>query len=89
MEPLHHGGNPIAGKIRRGFAGCVRDAGLPDEITPHWMRHTCATWLMEQGAEMWEAAAYTGMTTAVLEKHYGHHRPDYQAGAIRALGGKR
>lgn len=86
---LHHGGYPLAGKIRRGFAACVADAGLSDEITPHWMRHTCATWLMERGAEMWEAAAYTGMTTAVLEKHYGHHRPDHQAGAIRALGGKR
>jgi integrase len=86
---LHHGGNPLAGKIRRGFAACVRDAGLPEEITPHWMRHTCATWLMEQGAEMWEAAAYTGMTTAVLERHYGHHRPDHHAGAIRALGGMR
>lgn len=89
LTVLHHGGHPLAGKIRRGFAGCVRDAGLPAEITPHWMRHTCATWLMEQGAEMWEAAAYTGMTTAVLEKHYGHHRPDHQAGAIRALGAKR
>jgi integrase len=86
---LHHGGQPIASKIRRGFAACVADAGLPEEVTPHWMRHTCATWLMERGAEMWEAAAYTGMTTAVLEKHYGHHRPDHQAGAIRALGGKR
>lgn len=86
---LHHGGKPLAGKIRRGFAACVRDAGLPDDITPHWMRHTCATWLMEAGAEPWEAAGYTGMTTAVLEKHYGHHRPDHQAGAIRALGGKR
>lgn len=89
MSVLHHGGQPIAGKIRRGFEACVRDAGLPGELTPHWMRHTCATWLMERGAEMWEAAAYTGMTTAVLEKHYGHHRPDHQAGAIRALGAKR
>jgi integrase len=89
LTVLHHGGAPIAGKIRRGFAGCVRDAGLPAEITPHWMRHTCATWLMEQGAELWEAAGYTGMTMKVLEDHYGHHRPDHQAGAIRALGSKR
>lgn len=89
VSVLHHGGFPITGKIRRGFAACVADAGLPDEITPHWMRHTCATWLMEAGAEPWEAAGYTAMTTQVLEKHYGHHRPDHQAGAIRASGGKR
>ncbi|MCX7584870.1 tyrosine-type recombinase/integrase [Phenylobacterium sp. 58.2.17] len=86
---LHHGGFAISGKIRRGFASCVRDAGLSAEITPHWMRHTCATWLMEAGAELWQAAGYTGMTTAVLEKHYGHHRPDHQAGAIEALKAKR
>lgn len=84
---IHHGGDPV-GSVKKGFAACVRDAGLSDEITPHWLRHTCATWLMEQGAEMWEAAAFTGMTTAVLEKHYGHHRPDHQAGALKALGGR-
>jgi integrase len=86
---LHHGGQPIAGKIRTGFAGCVRDAGLPEEVTPHWMRHTAATWLMEGGAEMWEAAAFLGMSTTTLEKHYGHHRHDYQGAASRAAGGKR
>lgn len=86
---LHHGGAPIAGKIRRGFAACVADAGLPPEITPHWMRHTCATWLMERDVKPWEAAAFTGMTTATLEKCYGHHRPSHQNSARKALGGQR
>lgn len=85
---IHFGGDPVQ-KVRRGFAGCVADAGLADEITPHFLRHTCATWLMENGAEIWEAAAYTGMTPKVLTDHYGHHRPGHQAGAIRAIGGKR
>lgn len=82
---LHHGAEPIAGRIRRGFAACVRDAGLPAEITPHWMRHTCATWLMEAGVEIWDAAAYTGMTSKTLENCYGHHRPNHQEKARRAL----
>lgn len=86
---LHHGGEPIAGKIRTGFENCVRDAGLPPEVTPHYMRHTAATWLMENGVEAWEAAAYLGMTPQTLIEHYGHHRPDHQAGAVRAIGGKR
>jgi integrase len=81
---LHHGGRKLT-KIRTGFEGIVRDAGLAGEITPHWMRHTCATWLMEAGVDMWEAAAYTGMTVAVLEKHYAHHRPDYQSAAHQAF----
>ncbi|WP_426032866.1 tyrosine-type recombinase/integrase [Caulobacter sp. DWP3-1-3b2] len=86
---LHHGGRPLAGRIRKGFANIVHDAGLDGEITPHWMRHTCATWLMERGVKVWDAAAYTGMSTATLEKHYGHHRPDHQAKAREALGGAR
>ncbi len=82
---LHHGGRPLAHKIRTGFEGCVRDAGLASEITPHWMRHTAATWLMEGGADMWAAAGYLGMSVTTLEKHYGHHRPDYQDQAVRAI----
>lgn len=86
---LHHGGRPLAGKIRTGFEGCVRDAGLDVEITPHWMRHTAATWLMEGGADMWMAAGYLGMSVTTLEKHYGHHRPTYQAQAARAIARRR
>jgi integrase len=82
---LHHGAEPIAGRLRRAFASCVRDAGLPPEITPHWMRHTCATWLMEADVAVWDAAAYAGMSTATLEKVYGHHRPTHQDRARRAL----
>ncbi|MDB5438235.1 MAG: integrase family protein [Caulobacteraceae bacterium] len=86
---IHHGGDPIRTKINKGFSAIVADAGLSDEVTPHWLRHTCATWLMEAGVESRQAAAFTGMTTAVLERHYGHHRPDYQSGAASAAGGRR
>jgi integrase len=82
---LHHGARPIAGKLRRGFASCVRDAGLSSAITPHWLRHTCATWLMEADVPIWDVAAYTGMTVKTLETHYGHHRPGHQQRARRAL----
>jgi integrase len=82
---IHHGGRPLAGRIRKGFAGIVRDAGLPPEITPHWMRHTCATWLMEANVSSWDASAYVGMSPAMLEKNYGHHRADHHARARRAL----
>jgi len=86
---IHHGAQPLAGRIRTAFEGAVRDAGLPDDITPHWMRHTCATWLMEADAKPWEAAGYTGMTTKTLEDHYGHHRPDHQGRVSRLIGAKR
>lgn len=83
---VHHGGRAISGRLRRAFDSCVSDAGLDAEISPHWMRHTCATWLMQARVDLWEAAAFTGMTVATLEKCYGHHRPDHQAAARKALG---
>jgi len=82
---LHYGGQPIVTDVRNGFASMVADAGLPPAVTPHWLRHTAATWLMEGGADIWDAAAYLGMTAATLEAHYGHHRPDHQRAARRAI----
>lgn len=75
---IHYAGAPVQ-SVRGSFAAIVADAGLSGEITPHWLRHTAATWLMESGADPWAASAYMGMTVETLERHYGHHRPDYQA----------
>jgi integrase len=82
---LHFAGEEV-GSVRRAFASCVADAGLSGAVTPHWLRHTAATWLMERGVDTWEASGYLGMTAATLEKHYGHHRPDHQSAARKALG---
>ncbi|MCV0416511.1 MAG: tyrosine-type recombinase/integrase [Brevundimonas sp.] len=76
---LHHGGRAIRGRIRKGYKGIVADAGLDAAITPHWHRHTAATWLMEADVPIRRAAQYLGMTPRTLEKVYGHHRPDYQS----------
>jgi len=83
---LHHGGRAIRGRIRKGYAGIVADAGLAAEITPHWHRHTAATWLMEDNVPLRRAAQYLGMTEKTLERVYGHHRPTHQSDVSRALG---
>jgi integrase len=83
---LHHGGRAIRGRIRKGYAGIVRDAELPEGVTPHYHRHTAATWLMERGVPLDRAAQYLGMTRETLEKVYGHHRPDHQSDVSDAFG---
>lgn len=85
---IHHGGAALSGRVRRGFESCVRDAGLPSEITPHWLRHTAATWLMQAGVDPWEAAGYLGMNLKTLIDNYGHHQPSHQAAARKGIGGK-
>jgi integrase len=41
--------------VKRGFASACRRAGL-ENVTPHTLRHTCATWLMQRGVSLWDAA---------------------------------
>jgi integrase len=76
-------GEPVK-SIRKGFASVVREAGLGDDVIPHTLRHTAATWLMQAGTDMWQAAGFLGMTVEMLSARYGHHHPDHLSGATRA-----
>jgi integrase len=80
-------GKPVQ-SVRKGFQAAVRAAGLDASVTPHVLRHTCATWLMQQGVNLWDAAGFLGMTVQQLEQAYGHHHPDYQEEAVGAFGGQ-
>jgi integrase len=82
-------GRPIS-SVRKGFASAVRAAGLdPNEITPHTLRHTAATWLMQNGTKPALAAEYLGMSEATLVQNYFHLHPGYQSEAVDAFSKKR
>jgi integrase len=57
-------------------------------VTPHTLRHTAATWLMQRGVPIWQAAGFLGMSAEMLERTYGHHHPDYLKGAADAITSK-
>ncbi|TMK47920.1 MAG: hypothetical protein E6G70_13015 [Alphaproteobacteria bacterium] len=65
-----HDGQPLAGKIRSAWEGILQDAGLGEDVVRHSLRHTAATWLMQAGVDMWEAAGGLGMTVEQLEASY-------------------
>jgi integrase len=84
-------GKPVL-SVKTGFASGVRLAGLDislGNVTPHTLRHTAATWLMQAAAPMWEAAGFLGMSEKTLRETYGHHHPDYLRGAANAVGTRR
>ena len=80
-------GKPVA-SVKTGFRSAVRLARLPGKVTPHTLRHTAATWLMQRGVPIWEAAGFLGMSLEVLQTTYGHHHPDFLQGAAMAIGQK-
>ncbi|MFB6451241.1 site-specific integrase [Bradyrhizobium tunisiense] len=81
-------GKPVA-SVKKGFKTAVGLAGLPGRVTPHTLRHTAATWLMQRGVPIWEAAGFLGMSPEVLQDTYGHHHPDFLQGAATAICQKR
>lgn len=76
---VHYDGKPIK-KLRRSFAAACVDAKLKG-VSPHTLRHTRATWLMQAGIDPWEAAGSLGMSLSVLTSVYGKHSPDFQSRA--------
>ena len=73
---IHYNGKPVT-RLQRTWRRAVKDAGLKD-VTPHTLRHTRATWLMQAGIDIWEAAGALGMTPDILQSTYGKHHPDFQ-----------
>ena len=67
-------GKPVA-SVKKGFRSAVNLATLPGKVTPHTLRHTSATWLMQRGVPIWEAAGFLGMSPEVLRDPYGHCHP--------------
>jgi integrase len=70
--------------VDKAFRRNAEAAGMP-EVTPHTLRHTAATWLMQRRADLWEAAGFLGMSVEQLERTYGHHHSDHLKSARDAL----
>ena len=80
-------GAPVK-SVKTGFKHAVSLAGLWGRVTPHTLRHTAATWLMQRGVPIWQAAGYLGMSAEMIERTYGHHHPDYMRAAAQAITSK-
>jgi integrase len=83
-------GTPLRNQnFRRSYWNPAVDrAGLPD-ITPHGLRHTCASLLVDQGADPVAVQQHLGhkdvATTLRIYRHLFIHRTDQIADALDAL----
>jgi integrase len=81
---LHINGERIK-DIKKGFAAARDRVGIAD-VTPHTLKHTAATWLMQSGTDPWQAAGFLSTSVETLLRVYGHHHPDYQRQAAENIG---
>ena len=71
--------------MKRAFRSVADAAGLPD-VTPHTLRHTAATWLMQAGVDMWVRRRLPRDERHYADPGLGHHHPDHLKAARDAIG---
>jgi integrase len=58
---------------------------LGADVTPHTLRHTAITWMLQAGVPIWEVSAFAGMTVKMIEDTYGHATVANKRRAAKAL----
>lgn len=82
---VSYGGEAVK-KIRKGFQRAVERAELGDDITPHIMRHSVATWFAQRSVDKHEACGFLAMTEETYERVYvKRHDPRFMQNAVKAL----
>jgi len=66
--------------------GAAAERAYIDGISPHVLKHTAASWLMQAGHDPWKVADFLATSLTTLLKHYGHHHPNSQAEIAKAHG---
>jgi integrase len=70
---IEFNGQRIASQLRRAWAGARDMSGPGSDVTPHVLKHSCATLMLQAGVSTWNVAGLLGTNEAVIRKTYGHH----------------
>ena len=80
------GATPRNSNFRQRWKVALRRAGLDEDVRIHDLRHSCATWLINNGAEPHEVARWLGHASVqVTWNTYTHLWPDRLDAAAAAL----
>ena len=83
----HLKGRRIKG-CRKAFNSACRRAGIKD-FTFHDLRHTCASWLVEEGVHLLSVRDVLGHSTTEMTERYAHMDSQRIHDAVAVLDGSR
>ena len=75
-------GNKLSQYTKRVF----ERLGIPD-ASFHTLRHTAASWMVQQGVDLYGVGQILGHKTPRMTQRYAHLSPDYMASAVSKLDG--
>lgn len=70
--------------MQNGFQGACKRAGI-DNFRVHDLRHTCASWMVQQGVPLIEVRDVLGHSSIEMTERYAHLAPDKLKFAVGAL----
>lgn len=90
--PAHDGG--VRKMMSRTFSRTVDDLGLNDglqdardRVVFHSLRHTYASWLVQQGVPLYTVGELLGHSSLEMTKRYAHLAPDTMRAAVQVFEG--
>lgn len=70
--------------MQNGFQAACKRAGI-DRFRVHDLRHTCASWMVQQGVPMIEVRDVLGHSSLEMTERYAHNAPGMLQSAVGAL----
>lgn len=80
---IHINQRPVK-DIKKGFQTARDKSGV--DVTPYSLRHAAAVQMLTNGVNVYDVARWLGNSVDMVEKHYGHYRPDHFRRALEAWG---
>lgn len=72
-------------QLQKGFSAARKKAKLPPTVTLHTLRHTCASWLIQSGVDLYTVGRILGHSSTQTTARYAHLSDDSLKAAIRKL----
>lgn len=70
--------------VKRSFATACKHAGL-DDVSPHTLRHTAASWMVIAGVPLYEVSKVLGHSSIAVTGRYAHLAPENLRSAVDVL----